>query len=85
MSEVSLCPDYIIKTFASPRLCVESELLKTRNYPDKDLKIPEEFKNENHSGANSRVLRVHFLSPDGQRVMTFSIEVCNFLPRFVLP
>ena len=61
------------------------KLLKTRKYSDKCLKILEEFKNENHLAANSRVLRVHLLSPEGQCITTKIAEVCNFLYAFILP
>ena len=61
------------------------EVLKTRKYSDKCLEILEEFKNENHLAANSRVLRVHLLSPKHQHVMTISRKVCNNLSAFILP
>ena len=56
-----------------------------QNYPDKRLKILEEFRNKNPVAANSRVLRVHLLSPEGQGVAVKRAEVCNFLSRFVPP
>ena len=74
-----------IKAFAPLRLCVEKKLLKTQKYSDKCLQILEEFKNENHLAANSRVLRVHLLSPEQQHVTTKTAKVCNFLSAFFLP
>ena len=61
------------------------KVLKTRKYSDKCFEILEEFKNENHLAANSRVLRVHLLLPEPQRVTMFSFKVCNFLYVFILP
>ena len=83
---ISLIYSRKLRGFASdsPHL-PRHQLLKTQNYPDKCLKILEEFKNENHLAANSRVLRVHLLSPDIQDVTTEQTEVCNFLSAFSLP
>ena len=61
------------------------QLLKTQNKTDKRLKILAVFRNKKQLAANSRVLRVHILSPETQHITAKSPKVCNKINLKVLP